>query len=432
MEGSTAHAPQKYLVLITGQFPEKRGDYSFIRHEIREVACRFDRVLIYSFRPVTGPTAELPPNARYMGALSELSPIGSLTALLSPARLMAGAQSLLREWRSGRMHGHSMLVIGNILTGERFAAAIVRGLRRSGADRKSPITAYSFWGSHGALALPFLPAHYRRAVRLHRFDLYEGAGGRLPLRASIFGSCDAVLSISEDGKTYLSERFGAMIPNGALSVARLGTADHGLGPIPKVLSDRGDSDPIRVVSCSSVIDVKRVESIVPAIELLADVRPIHWTHFGSGENLPKVESASVGACVRNENLSIELRGQTENSDVLTHYRDNPVDVFVNVSDSEGVPVSIMEALSFGIPVVATDAGGTGEIVSESLGSGVLLSLRPSPVTLAEAMLSVVERRATFEPRKLWERLSNARVCSRRLAELLSGEPEDRVELCGDS
>ena len=38
------------------------------------------------------------------------------------------------------------------------------------------------------------------------------------------------------------------------------------------------------------------------------------------------------------------------------------DLFVQVSSSEGVPVSIMEALSFGIPVLATNVGGVGEIV----------------------------------------------------------------------
>ena len=41
--------------------------------------------------------------------------------------------------------------------------------------------------------------------------------------------------------------------------------------------------------------------------------------------------------------------------------------FVNVSESEGIPVSIMEAASFGIPIIATDVGGTSEIVDNSNG-----------------------------------------------------------------
>jgi len=47
------------------------------------------------------------------------------------------------------------------------------------------------------------------------------------------------------------------------------------------------------------------------------------------------------------------------NDVLNYYASNPVDVFINTSSSEGLPVSIMEAMSFGIPVIATNVGGTG-------------------------------------------------------------------------
>ncbi|MFR4320263.1 MAG: glycosyltransferase [Blautia massiliensis (ex Durand et al. 2017)] len=47
---------------------------------------------------------------------------------------------------------------------------------------------------------------------------------------------------------------------------------------------------------------------------------------------------------------------------------------MNVSSSEGIPVSIMEATSFGIPGIATDAGGTKEIIRDKE-NGVLLSYR---------------------------------------------------------
>ena len=40
---------------------------------------------------------------------------------------------------------------------------------------------------------------------------------------------------------------------------------------------------------------------------------------------------------------------------------------MNVSISEGLPVSIMEAISLGIPVIATDVGGVKEIVNEVTG-----------------------------------------------------------------
>lgn len=410
---------RSHLVLITGEYPAMNGDYSFIRHEIDEVASRFDRVLIYSFKPVTGPVADMPGNVHYVTALSQLSNLESLTALFNPPRLVAGVRSVMREHRSGRMRGHAGLVLGNILTGERFAAAIVRGARRAGVTSASRVTAYSFWGSHGALALPFLPNRWHRVVRLHRFDLYEGVGGRLPLRASLFGSADAVLPISDDGMRYLREHFGDLIPDGALSVVRLGTADHGCSPAPKPLAERGEGEPIRVVSCSSVIEVKRVESILPAMETIATERPVHWTHFGSGPHLTKLAEMVRSAQLRNPNLRVDLRGQIDNSEVLAYYGKTPIDVFVNVSDSEGVPVSIMEALSFGIPAVATNVGGTGEVVSKELGSGVLLPPRPETEQLVQALISVVVDRVNLKPRMVWEHLSDARWSASQIANVLS-------------
>lgn len=55
-------------------------------------------------------------------------------------------------------------------------------------------------------------------------------------------------------------------------------------------------------------------------------------------------------------------GFFSNTEVMEFYKTNEYDLFINTSETEGIPVSIMEAMSFGIPVVATDVGGTKEIV----------------------------------------------------------------------
>jgi glycosyltransferase involved in cell wall biosynthesis len=47
------------------------------------------------------------------------------------------------------------------------------------------------------------------------------------------------------------------------------------------------------------------------------------------------------------------------------------DIFVNPSYSEGLPTSVMEAASVGLPIVATDVGGTNEII-RNMESGLLI------------------------------------------------------------
>jgi glycosyltransferase involved in cell wall biosynthesis len=69
-----------------------------------------------------------------------------------------------------------------------------------------------------------------------------------------------------------------------------------------------------------------------------------------------------------------------------------------VSTTEGIPVSIMEAMSFGIPVIATDVGGTQEIVNKD--NGILLHSQLDETDLASAIRIAMKE-------DLWQRKTNA-------------------------
>ena len=50
---------------------------------------------------------------------------------------------------------------------------------------------------------------------------------------------------------------------------------------------------------------------------------------------------------------------------------NSIDLVIQASYTEGMPNVILEALVMGIPVIATDVGGTGEIINDGI-SGRLM------------------------------------------------------------
>jgi glycosyltransferase involved in cell wall biosynthesis len=76
--------------------------------------------------------------------------------------------------------------------------------------------------------------------------------------------------------------------------------------------------------------------------------------------------AEVKLSVKN-NVEFKFMGNIPNAEIHRFYASNNIDLFVNVSESEGIPVSIMEAMSYGIVVLATNVGGTNEIVNEDNG-----------------------------------------------------------------
>lgn len=120
--------------------------------------------------------------------------------------------------------------------------------------------------------------------------------------------------------------------------------------------------------------------ILKSLLLIPD-RPIQWTHIGGGKGFNALQQQLQQLPA---NLTVHLTGAITNREVIGHYLHHPVDIFVNVSASEGLPVSIMEAISFNIPVIATNVGGTNEIVTSE--SGVLLDPHFSAQELADQIV----------------------------------------------
>ena len=66
-------------------------------------------------------------------------------------------------------------------------------------------------------------------------------------------------------------------------------------------------------------------------------------------------------------VQFQFLGNVDNKKIADIYRKEDVDFFINMSDSEGIPVSIMEAFSSGIPAIARNVGGISEIVNNTNG-----------------------------------------------------------------
>ena len=90
-----------------------------------------------------------------------------------------------------------------------------------------------------------------------------------------------------------------------------------------------------------------------------------------------------------DNICVDFRGNISNGELLRNYSNEQFDLLLNVSESEGIPVSIMETMSFGIPCIATDVGGTKEIVTDKY-NGILLEKNFEPEILAQWICKFIE------------------------------------------
>lgn len=131
---------------------------------------------------------------------------------------------------------------------------------------------------------------------------------------------------------------------------------------------------------------------------------MEWIHFGDGPERSRIEQMARPG---QGNLRIHMMGNVPNEMVLEFYRGKPVSAFVNLSTTEGLPMSIMEALSFDIPVLATDVGGVSEIVGEERGSGALVRVDASIEEILGTLRGLLENRGALHPRRVWETLCDA-------------------------
>ena len=201
--------------------------------------------------------------------------------------------------------------------------------------------------------------------RAHGFDLYEErSGGYIPYRNLFFTGLDRIYCVSQNGKNYLSHKYPQYINK--FSLARLGTEDYGFLPYKNLVNKS-----MRIISCSNCVPVKCIDKIIDAL-VLADKEglPIEWTHIGGGPLLNELKDTAEKCLQRT--VKFDFLGTIAHQQLMEIYKNKQFDVFVNVSSSEGIPVSIMEAMSFGIPAIATNVGGTAELVIDNF-NGKLLS-----------------------------------------------------------
>lgn len=239
-------------------------------------------------------------------------------------------------------------------------------------------------------------------TRCHRFDLYEEANENkyIPYRKYILSNINKIYAISDDAKIYLEKKYPKLTSQ-KIQISRLGTFDHGINISPK-------KNTIKLVSCSWLRPVKRVHLIFEALDELNI--PIEWTHFGDGEEMSNLQQRIKNK--KNKDLSINLLGRASNSEILKSYAKDHYNVFINVSESEGVPVSIMEAMSFGKIIIATDVGGTAEVVFNNK-NGYLLNKSFKISELKEAIIKIYNmdnldyEKMCNASREIWEERCNA-------------------------
>ncbi len=283
----------------------------------------------------------------------------------------------------------------------KFTEELIREFNTS----KAHVVLYSYWCNNVPVAFSLIKNKYPQikcVSRAHGYDVYAERNqyNYLPYRQLIFSTIDEVNFISAHGKGYTQQKYGAF--KGARQ-AYLGVHAGGLSP-------QSTGNTMSIVSCSSLIPLKQVDHIIRGLAQVT--HPINWIHFGGGALEPQLKELAATLLGHKESIQFEFKGQRSNREILQHFQTKPVDLFINTSSSEGIPVSMMEALAHGIPVMGPSVGGIPELI-EHLHNGLLIGKPSGPKEVADCINQFMsleqEHRSALRvnARSTWEHKFNA-------------------------
>lgn len=143
---------------------------------------------------------------------------------------------------------------------------------------------------------------------------------------------------------------------------------------------------VKITYVGRLVYAKGVQDLIRAFELCCNASDqLRLVIIGDGNYRKRLESQARASQYGNRIL---FCGELEHDSAMEMLASS--DIFVNPSYSEGLPTSVMEAASLGLPIIATDVGGTSEIIIHKE-SGLLIQPHDI-VQLSGALESLVLNR----------------------------------------
>jgi glycosyltransferase involved in cell wall biosynthesis len=336
----------KTLFFFTDAFPLGWAEH-YIEKEIGYLCAAFEKVYIFPLGVSDGEPRTLPDNASFVNIHSDVdfSKSNIFTTLLQDVGIVMEAMKADKQ---------GFVSLYKTLFNARAYSRAIENFMKENSLQSEDVVCYSYWFYQWSLIVALLRKENivgRAVSRVHFADLYQYVK-KTPFARFKLRSLDKSILISQHGSAYFKKAHPDLVDK--FEIGYLGVEQHDLafGSL--------ENETKIIVTCSTIRPQKRVDLIANCISKLK--HNVRWVHYGTGPD-SFVEELKAITKTFPENIEFDFKGWAKNEEVISFYKQNEVSLFVNLSTHEGVPVSIMEATSFGVPVIATDVFGTGEALS---------------------------------------------------------------------
>ena len=371
----------KTLVIIVTDYPFGMGE-PYLEDELRILETAFSKIYLLQSLSIDKKknvyNFYVPENAEVIPLTFNLKDRGLLTNItqLFSFRLLRETFLALFKHRISLSTGLLRLIY-SYWKGSYPALKAIRLLINENQIEIEKTVFYSYWFDYYTIALARLKRNNPRvsfSTRVHGWDLYfeRHQIPFLPFREFVFNNINQIFPISNDGKKYILDKKLSIHPS-KIAVASLGVKElkRNVNYSSEIQQTKGN---LTILTLSHINLVKRLDRLVNSIAKVNSFN-ITWHHIGLGAELYEKQFKEQVYSLLNakSNVIYTFHGELSKDKVEHFIQETSIDVIINCSDTEGVPVSIMEAMSVGIPAIAFDVGGVASIV-ENGKNGILLKV----------------------------------------------------------
>lgn len=330
------------IALLAAEFPAHWQTY--IVDEGQHFATEGVRVFYFTTR-TPRPAYLSETLSRQIGSITRLYPPGIRDAAYFPThpgelrRALGYVLRMENGGAAGRLRGIALLP---------SAARLIRSLRRNQAGH---LHVHSFGNAAHLAAIAHICAGIPYTLTLH--GSLAVWGGDIALKAS---HAARVFSVTRPLKDELS----AYYPSERIEVLPMGIDVRKF--FPRSASAQRLPDPFTVVTVARLHPSKGHVYALQALRRLRDDGvSIRYRIVGSGDHRPSIEDdiAELGL-----DRDVELLGPRSSDEISDILKDADALVLPSVGLGEAAPVSVMEAMASGLPVVCSRIGGTADMIED--------------------------------------------------------------------
>ena len=146
-----------------------------------------------------------------------------------------------------------------------------------------------------------------------------------------------------------------------------------------------DKPEINLIIVSRLVIQKNIDLVINALKILNNVN-LKLNIIGEGNEISKLEKVINDFNLHNQ---VKLLGKIDNNEISKFLSNS--DIFIQASDYEGLPHSVLEAINYEVPILSTEAGGCKDLLNDGE-RGFIISSPPNKNLIAENIKFIINNK----------------------------------------